>query len=146
MTLVSTPPVDVRFGSELVRVNISASLQQEHRGRFQNQVAHADLPPAGDDSSEQALIDHALKWSATKRYRRLIPQGIGKSSTWRLHVTYLTRDHEVMPQEGVPFTVVLTISDPNGLAPVFNEVRQSLSGVGVQLADLQTAARITSRT
>ncbi|WP_439642627.1 S8 family serine peptidase [Gemmatimonas sp.] len=146
MTLVSTPPVDVRFGSELVRVNISASLQQEHHGKFQNQVAHADLPPTGDESSEQALIDHALKWSATKRYRRLIPQGIGRSSTWRLHVTYLTRDQEVMPPEGVPFTVVLTISDPEGQAPVFNEVRQSLSGVGVQLADLQTAARITSRT
>jgi len=50
-----------------------------------------------------------------------------------------------MPEGGVPFTAILTISDPEAEKPVFNDVRQSLQAIGTQIADIRTAARITPR-
>lgn len=50
-----------------------------------------------------------------------------------------------MPDDGVPFTAILTISDPEGAQPVFNDLRQILMALGVQIADIHTAARITPR-
>lgn len=50
-----------------------------------------------------------------------------------------------MPEDGVPFTVLLTISDPQGEAPVFNDVRALLTRTGVRVEDIRTAARITTR-
>ncbi len=50
-----------------------------------------------------------------------------------------------MPPDGVPFTVLLTIEDTSGKKPVFQEMRQSLQSLGVKIADIQTAARITPR-
>ena len=50
-----------------------------------------------------------------------------------------------MPDDGVPFTAILTISDPEGAQPVFNDLRQTLMALGVQIADIHTAARITPR-
>ena len=58
---------------------------------------------------------------------------------------YLTRSDETMPPEGVPFTAVLTIEDLTGDKPIFNEMRQSLQALGVQVSDIRTAARVTAR-
>ena len=58
---------------------------------------------------------------------------------------YLTRAGEVMPEEGVPFTAIVTISDPDDEQPVFNDMRQSLQALGTQITDIRTAARITPR-
>jgi hypothetical protein len=74
-----------------------------------------------------------------------MPNGVGKSSNWRLFVEYLTRAGKVMPEHGVPFTVLLTIFDPKGEQPVFNDMRQSLNALGVQVEDIRTAARVVTR-
>jgi hypothetical protein len=50
-----------------------------------------------------------------------------------------------MPDEGVPFTVLVTIGDPDGEQPVFQEMRQWLQVHGVKLEQIQTAARVTQR-
>src|SRR3546814_3472038 len=50
-----------------------------------------------------------------------------------------------MPEEGVPFTAIVTISDPTSEQPVFNDMRQNLQALGTQIADIRTAARITPR-
>ena len=46
---------------------------------------------------------------------------------------------------GVPFTAIVTISDPDAEQPVFNDMRQNLQALGTQIADIRTAARITPR-
>ena len=51
----------------------------------------------------------------------------------------------LMAEGGVPFTAILTISDPEAEKPVFNDMRQSLQAIGTQIADIRTAARITPR-
>lgn len=80
-----------------------------------------------------------------KVYEKVFPQGVGPSSNWRLFVEYLTRAGEAMPEGGVPFTAILTISDPDAEKPVFNDMRQSLQAIGAQIADIRTSARITPR-
>lgn len=41
----------------------------------------------------------------------------------------------------MPFTAILTISDPKKEAPVYEQMTSSLIDTGVQLSDIQTAAR-----
>lgn len=74
-----------------------------------------------------------------------MPVGIGKSSNWRMFISYLTRAAQQIPDEGVPFTALLTISDPKGEAPVLYDMRQTLNALGVRIEDIRTASRITTR-
>jgi hypothetical protein len=151
LTLVSTPPLDQRFGDEFVRVNIDASLQQEDFNRngeagWRGRLDPIYLPGKGEAPAIEAeLIEHGLKWSPVKAYAKAMPRGIGKSPNWRLSVGYLVRAGEVMSDEGVPFTAILTIADLEGTRPVFNELRQSLLASDVQIADIRTAVRVTPR-
>jgi hypothetical protein len=151
LTIVSTPPLNQRFGAEFVRVNVDAALQQEHfdkdgNSRWRNRLDPLYLPGRGDwPVYEAERIEHGLKWSPVKMYGKRMPLGVGPSSNWRLQVSYLTRAGEEMTEEGVPFTAVLTISDLAGERPVFNEMRQMLTSLGVRIADIRTAARITPR-
>ena len=59
-----------------------------------------------------------------------------------IDVEYLTRDGERIPDNGIPFTAILTIFDPNEEEPVFNDMRQTLQSIGVQTVDIKTAARM----
>lgn len=147
LTLVTTPPLDYRYGAELVRMNVSARLQQtQHDGKWKGQLHETYLPVSADDAMyESELIEQGFKWSPVKTYSREIPRGIGKSSNWRLVVDYLTRANEPFPEAGVPFSVILTIADPDGTEPVFNAMRQTLQTIGVQIADIRTAARVVAR-
>lgn len=147
ITLISTPPLDARFGSEFVRVNINATLQQEQAdGGWKGRLEPLYLPSKRESPAVEAeLIEHDLKWSPVKVLAKTFPQGVGPSSNWRLFVDYLTRAGEVMPEEGVPFTAIVTISDPASEQPVFNDMRQNLQALGTQIADIRTAARITPR-
>ena len=114
LTLVSTPPLDPRFGSEFVRINLEAGLQQQQSdGSWKRRLEPLYLPGHGDSPAVEAeLIRHALKWSPAKVFAKQMPRGVGPSSNWRLAVNYLTRAGEKMPDDGVPFTAILTISDP----------------------------------
>ncbi|MDP1830684.1 MAG: S8 family peptidase [Geothrix sp.] len=147
-TLVYSPPLDHRYGAEFVRVNLEANLRQENgQGQFRRQVPPAYLPKdTGDDHHlESTLVEHGLKWSPVKIYHRFSEDGHGSSSSWRLVVDYLERAEAKMPDEGVPFTCIVTISDPSAAKPVFNEMRQGLQTLGVRLENIQIAARITPR-
>lgn len=151
LTLVSTPPLDPRFGSEFVRINIDAALQQEDfdkQGKlhWKRRLDPIYLPGKAEAPVVEAeRIEHGLKWSPVKAFARTIPIGVGKSSNWRMFVEYLTRAGEQVPENGVPFTAILTISDPVGEQPVFTDMRQSLQALGVRIEDIRTAARVATR-
>lgn len=151
LTLVSTPPLDPRFGSEFVRINIDAALQQEDfdnedKLHWKRRLDPIYLPGKAEAPVVEAeRIEHGLKWSPVKAFARTMPNGVGKSSNWRLFVEYLTRAGEQVPENGVPFTAVLTISDPAREQPVFNDMRQSLQALGVRIEDIRTAARVATR-
>jgi hypothetical protein len=147
LTLVSTPPLDYKFGVEFVRINMNASLRQEQKnGKFKSQLEPIYLPDNQRTGSAEAdLIEFGLKWGPVKAYAGTFPKGVGPSTNWHLDVEYILRDGEVMPKNGVPFTVLLTIGDPKNEKPVFNDVRQMLQSVGVETSDIRTAARIVTR-
>lgn len=146
LTLFASPPLDARFGAEFVRINIDAALQQEKEdGGWEGRLRSAYLPAASDDFPIEAeRIEHGYKWSPMKVYETS-RRGVGKTSNWRLVVNYLTRFGERMPETGIPFTAVLTIRDPKGAAPVFNEMRQYLSAQAIRTEDIRTAARVVAR-
>jgi hypothetical protein len=147
LTLVSTPPLDYKYGVEFVRVNMNAALRQEQKnGRFESRLDPIYLPEdKGPGTAEADLIEYGLKWGPVKAYAGQFPRGVGPGTNWHLDVEYILRDGEKMPENGVPFTVLLTISDPKNEKPVFNDVRQTLQSIGVETSDIRTAARILTR-
>jgi hypothetical protein len=151
LTLVSTPPLDPRFGSEFVRVNVDAALQQEafdKQGRLRwiggsilsifpaNQRPTPSRPNGSNTGSNGVL---------SKPSPRPCRSASASSSNWRVFVSYLTRTGEQIPEDGVPFTALLTILDPKREAPVFNDMRQTLNALGVRIEDIRTAARVATR-
>ena len=75
ITLVSTPPLDARFGSEFVRVNINATLQQEQaNGGWKGRLEPLYLPSKRElPAVEAALIEHDLKWSSRQGSSQNLP-------------------------------------------------------------------------
>ena len=147
LTIVSTPPFDYVYGSEFIRINVDAALRQmQNDGKYKGRLKPIYTPDNKDLSQrEKDQIEHAFKWSPVKVYENTFPSGIGPTTDWTLDVEYLERDGASLPLIGVPFTVILTISDPNKEKPVFNDMRQMLQALGVQAVDIKTAARIVPR-
>jgi len=147
LTLVSSPPLDHKYGAEFVRVNIEAALQQEQpNGGFKSGLEPTYVFFSKDDKvTEAELIEHKFKWSPVKVFGTSMPKGRGKSSNWRVMINYLTRSGETLPPEGVPFSILLTISDPSRSKPIFQEMRNSLQLSGAKIADIHTAARVTPK-
>jgi len=145
MTLVATPPIDPRAESELVRVDIQAHLNQLGKSGAHASCGWLATQPGKAHQREARLIANEMKWSPVKVYQWRSLEGQGTSTNWRLAVDHLSRDDDSMPIEGVPFTVLLTLGDTHGQAPVFQEMRQLLQANGVKLEQIQTAARVSPR-
>jgi len=143
MTLLYRPILNRDFGAEFVRVNVDAYLRQEHGETFTNRVRQAFLPKDSDGSHfEHELIQHGLKWWPIKVYEARFPKGKGTSSSWRLSIESIVRSEEAFPAAGVPFALVLTISDIRGSAPVFNDLRLHLTSRNVQMADIRATTQV----
>jgi hypothetical protein len=153
MTLVYDAPIDQSFGTEFVRVNLDAHLRQRQptdrrdgKPSFHDQVSQAFLPQTARLTiPEKSLIDHGLKWWPTKRYTADFGSGVGESAEWRLEVESVVRAEATFPAEGIPFSLILTIEDDSGTAPVFQSLRQALVARRVELQDVRTAVRVRSQ-
>lgn len=147
LTIVSTPQLDYNYGSEFVRINIDAALRQMQKdGRYLGRLNAIYTPEEGEGSLyEKDLIEHSFKWSPVKVYEKTFPRGVGPTTEWKLDVEYLARDGVTIPRDGVPFTAILSISDPTKQKPVFNDMRQMLQSLGVRAVDIKTAARVVPR-
>lgn len=154
-TLVSSPPIDYKFGAEAARMNVDLYIRQ-HNGKktkknelsFEKRVDAVHSHGASKSKArESSLLSHALKWSAVKVYEGL-HDSVGVSSSWRFGVEYLERDKTKanMPEDGVPVAVVVTVRDPKGIAPVYDEMRAALTRTGISLKDIRTAIRTQAKT
>ncbi|MDM0119011.1 S8 family peptidase [Variovorax arabinosiphilus] len=140
VTLVHRPPIDRDHAGEFVRVNLDVYLRQEvidqetgeatFKGRLKQET------PSG---LEKERVQHGAKWWPVKRSMVTLDEA-GNSSQWRLVVDSLSRSEYAFPEEGVPFTVLMTISDDLGL-PIFNEMRQQLQVAGAQIDDIRAEIR-----
>jgi hypothetical protein len=154
MTLVYDAPIDQAFGTEFVRVNLSAHLRQRQpvdrsdgKPSFHDQISQAFLPRTGKLTiPEKSLIDHGLKWWPTKRYDADFGNGVGQSAEWRLEVESVIRAEATFPAEGIPFSLILTIEDETRSSPIFQSVRQALVARRVDMQDIRTAIRVQAQT
>lgn len=147
LTLVTEPIINYAHGVEMVRVNLDGSVKQsDENGVFENRVQPTHEFFSGYRyANERTLASVLGKWYPVKSYTARMPKGRGKSTDWRLDLEYLTRAAEALPAEGVRFAAVLTIEDLQGAAPVYDEMRASLSEIGVTLSDLRTAVNVGVR-
>jgi hypothetical protein len=154
ITLVSTPQLDYRFGDEMIRENINVLFGMiDSEGKHVNKVKPLfKFQNTTENEAEEIstykwdLIDDKMEWSPIKIYKKNISdRGITGSINWFLDVKYSFRDNVSPLSTGLPFTVIVTISDPNGEAPVYDEMRYIVKSTGANISDIQTAARITQR-
>ncbi len=152
VTLCYTPPIDHQHRDEAIRVQLEAQVSQGHvdietgEVKWQGRLVHeTPASKSKSDKSEQTLVRNGLKWSPIKRYRLSMPNGRGTSSDWSLSLTSLMRAGELFPENGVPFSLIVTISDIDGTERIGEEVRQSLQSRGLVLADITVAHRVRPR-
>lgn len=110
MTLVYSPPVDAKHGSEYIRANIDASFGNYDPDEDGALHHHGLVPldvPRKEDLYEKAMIDHGFKWSPVKVYKGRFPGGkAGKS--FRLKLELLRRAGEPSQIEPQKAVVLLT--------------------------------------
>jgi hypothetical protein len=142
LTLVARPILAYEHGDERVRVNIDAKLMQQQAGGGYKSALSPTNGPARSKAArlERDLLNEELKWQVVKSFDARF-RGRGSRSNWRLLVEYLTRAEESLPTAGVEFAAILTIADPTGIAPVFQQMRQQLGSLGVRTADIRTSLR-----
>ena len=140
LTLVYRPPIDRSFGGEFIRVNLDAHLRQEVIDPTTGEISfQGRLKSENSKRLEKELIKHGAKWWPVKTSRGKL-DATGRSSQWRIVIDPLARSEFIIPEEGIPFSVVLTISDPKK-APIFNEMRRQLQNAGATISDIRSALR-----
>lgn len=152
VTLVSTPLLDYSYTEELVREDISVSLHQVDK---KGKSLGTKLKPifyVPNDKKEKVTLneeerrDGYYKWNPVKVYDVSFPIGFPvDAGPWCLEAKYWKRDDEMQNDQGVEFTIIMTIDDPNGQAPVYNDMRQELKAMGVNINDIQAAVRAMQR-
>ncbi|MGE2468185.1 S8 family peptidase [Klebsiella michiganensis] len=145
MTLVYSPLCDSRFGNEFIRLNLDACLRQAALNEDTGEVVYKGVTKDSIKSKhESELIKNGMKWWPSKKFEWKF-KGKGNSSSWRIVIESLLRSDVTFPPNGVPFSVLLTISDPKKGGLVFNEVRSSLLSSGVNISDIRTSNVIRTR-
>lgn len=151
LTLAFTPPIDAAHRDEAMRVELDAHLSQEsYDPTTMTSTWDSALTqdgsglPQGMPKTERYMLMAGLKWSPIKKYHSNM-RGRGSSSNWKLSVTSLSRAGAPFPRDGIPFSLLLSISDPLGKAPVHDQMRNTLQSQGVALADITVAHRIRQR-
>ncbi len=144
LTIAYSPPLDSQHQAEFARVNLDAYLRQETIDKEGEIHYKGRLKSEHSGTLEKNLIEHGAKWWPVKHYRKSLKR-VGGTANWRLVVDSLTRAGAIYPVEGVRFAVVLTISDPQGKAPVFASTRQGLLSTGIQLRDVRTTTQVRAR-
>ena len=152
VTLAFTPPIDPQFDAECLRVQLEAYLHQIEIDRETGEehpqsrlTRHDSVLPTGLEYTERYLLKTGLKWTPVKRYSLCMPRGRGTSSNWRLVLRSSSRAWEPYPIAGVPFTLVMTISDMQKIVPVYDEIRNEFIRRGISLTDITVAHRVRPR-
>jgi len=145
ITLVYDPPLDLAYGAEYCRRNLEVSLgtynpntpQAEHRKKIPCE------PHDIAELYEKERIEHGFKWSPVKVYRRAFPRGT-EGDHWRIVVEAHDRSgfYDLRP---TPLALVVSIRDPEGRLPVYDQVVARMAQSGWITQDLRVSERIRTR-
>ena len=160
MTIAFAPARGARWGTEYCETHIDA-----HFGVYRTVTSRPDaegkrrvsekfvglVPPehtSADRLYEELQVKELRKWAPVRTYHGDLGNG-ERGDRWRLMVRLLTRhgveDHEA--RQSQPFALIVTISDPEKKAPVYDEMAQQIRNqYQSQNLTLRTSARIRPQT
>jgi hypothetical protein len=145
MTLAYPPARNPSFGSEYCETHVNASFgTYNEREEFKGQVPveHANKGMLWESFQVKAL----RKWASVRTYHRLVSPPV-RAKRWRLRVELLSRHGvENTRASNQPFALLLTISDPEHRAPVYDEMSRSLrTRFQTQNLTLRASVRVQSQ-
>jgi hypothetical protein len=157
MTVAFSPARGARWGTEYCETHIDA-----HFGVFREQVSRETgevkekfnglVPPEHKNPGvlyESYQVKELRKWAPVRTYYGNLGSKGTKGERWRLMVRLLTR-HGIEDQQAFkpqPFSLIVTISDPENKAPVYDEMAQVvLNRFKAENLTLRSAARVRAQT
>lgn len=156
MTVAFAPARGARWGSEYCETHIDA-----HFGVYRNQVSKKTgqvkpkflglVPPEHKNPGvlyESYQVEKLRKWAPVRTYYGNLGEKGERGERWRLMVKLLTR-HGIDGGEAFrpqPFSLIITISDPEKKAPVYDEMARSvLNRFQSQNLAIRASARVQTR-
>ena len=157
MTMAFAPARGERWGTEYCETHIDA-----HLGVYKDQVSRTTgeikqvfrglVPPEHKNPGrlyESYQIEKLRKWAPVRTYHGRLKDSGERGNRWRLMLRLLTRhgvekdDAAFKPQ---PFSLIVTIADPENKAPVYDEMSQIVRNrFQAQNLNVRTRAQVTER-
>ncbi len=156
MTVAFAPARGARWGTEYCETHIDAHFGVYHDRvtrdtRKISQVFKGLVPPEHKNPGvlyEAYQVEKLRKWAPVRTYYGNLGEGGERGNRWRLMLRLLTRhgiedDEAFKPQ---PFALIVTISDPERRADIYNEMAQIIrSRFQSQNLTIRTSARVRAR-
>ncbi|MBI3041812.1 MAG: S8 family peptidase [Betaproteobacteria bacterium] len=156
MTVAFAPARGARWGSEYCETHIDAhfGVYRERVSRETGEVTRVFaglVPPEHKNPGvlyESYQVEKLRKWAPVRSYYGNLGKSGERGTRWRLMVRLLTR-HGIEEEDAFkpqPFSLIITISDPDKKAPVYDEMARSvLHRFQSQNLAVRTVARIQRR-
>lgn len=156
MTVAFAPARGARWGTEYCETHIDAHFgvyrnQTSRDGKKTKRIFEGLVPPEHKNPGllyETYQIEKLRKWAPVRTYHGELGDNGKLGDRWRLMVRLLTR-HDIEQEESFkpqPFSLIVTIADPEGKAPVYDEMaRTVLNRFEAQNLSVRATARVRGR-
>ena len=142
ITLVYQPEINRLNGSEFILQTLDVWLRQQHITKKTGSTKFANILNKNSKTNsklESERIKHGSKWWPIVNFRQTFKDE-GNSSLFRLVLNPLARAGHAITTP-IPFTLIMTISDPDENQDIFNEIRTQLNANGVHIDDIRSTIR-----
>ncbi|AKG52890.1 putative serine protease [Dehalogenimonas sp. WBC-2] len=157
MTVAFSPERGARWGSEYCETHIDAhfGVIRDHVSRKTGEITTSFtglVPPEHKNPGalyESYQVEKLRKWAPVRTYYGDLGENGERGERWRLAVKLLTRHgiEDVDSFKPQPFSLIITISDPRKIAPVYDEMARIVrSRFQAQNLTLRATARIQRNT
>ncbi len=156
MTVAFAPARGARWGSEYCETHIDAHFGVYHdrvnrkTGEIKSEFKGL-VPPEHKNRGilyESYQVENLRKWAPVRTYYGNLGNNGESGTRWRLMLRLLTR-HGIEDSESFrpqPFSLIVTISDPERRAPVYDEMARSVRNrFQSQNLGIRASARIQER-
>jgi len=158
MTVAFAPSRGARWGTEYCETHIDA-----HLGVYREQVSRTTgeitrkfvglVPPEHRNLGalyESFQIEKMRKWAPVRTYHGQMGEKGERGLRWRLKLQLLSRhgiDHDEAVSKPQPFSLIITIADPDKTAPIYDEMSRVLhSRFQAENLAVRGTARVRGRT
>lgn len=135
MTIAFAPSRGARWGSEYCETHIDAhfGVYREQTSRTTGEIKEKFfglVPPEHKNAGqlyETYQVEKMRKWAPVRTYHGRMGEKGERGLRWRLMLRLLSRhgiDRDKTMAKPQPFSLIITIADPKGKAPVYDEMAQ----------------------